>query len=182
MIMDEKMLIEIVNGCEGQSVYISDLDGSGYRVAGPKPWGGGTVSKKWEVKIVHILRAVGVDRELTQLRADNQAQSEILSQKDATIRLLTKRHKLEVADNKALRDKVEAERWIPVPERLPDDDSPHLFCLESGNVVQGIPSCELGRHNPPLTHKATHWKPITLPQSEVDANEKLVKELKDAKD
>ncbi|MHC4076603.1 MAG: hypothetical protein ACYSRZ_09380, partial [Planctomycetota bacterium] len=56
--------------------------------------------------------------------------------------------------------------WIPVSERLPENDSPHLFLLESGNVVQGIPSCELGKHNPPLTHKATHWKPIVLPSEE----------------
>lgn len=67
-------------------------------------------------------------------------------------------------ENERLKAELEQHRWIPVSERLPDDDSPHLFWLESGNVVQGIPSCELGEHNPPLTHKATHWKPIILPE------------------
>ena len=35
---DEKCLIEVMSGAEGPSVYINE-----YRVAGPKPWGGGQV-------------------------------------------------------------------------------------------------------------------------------------------
>jgi len=34
--------IEIVQGVEGQCLVVND-----YRVAGPKPWGGGTVIKTW---------------------------------------------------------------------------------------------------------------------------------------
>ena len=67
-------------------------------------------------------------------------------------------------ENKRLETELKQHRWIPVSERLPEDDSPHLFLLESGNVFQGIPSCELGKHNPPLTHKTTHWKLIILPK------------------
>ncbi len=77
---------------------------------------------------------------------------------------MTKIHKAKIQRIAELEAELEQHRWIPISERLPEDDSPHLFWLESGNVVQGIPSCELGKHNPPLTHKATHWKLIILPE------------------
>jgi hypothetical protein len=41
----DKISIDIVDGVEGLSLYIND-----YRVAGPKPWGGGTIKKQWRVK------------------------------------------------------------------------------------------------------------------------------------
>jgi hypothetical protein len=37
--------IEVVKGVEGHALYIND-----YRVAGPKPWGGGQTVHKWKVK------------------------------------------------------------------------------------------------------------------------------------
>lgn len=52
---DEKVTIEIVNGCGGQSVYIND-----YRVAGIEPYGGGTVDKSWTVSVNKILEAIGI--------------------------------------------------------------------------------------------------------------------------
>lgn len=36
--------LSLVDGVEGQSLYLDDT-----RIAGPKPWGGGTVVKTWKV-------------------------------------------------------------------------------------------------------------------------------------
>lgn len=44
-LMDETVKIEIVSGVEGQSLYLGD-----YRIAGPKPWGGGTVVKTFTAR------------------------------------------------------------------------------------------------------------------------------------
>ena len=52
---DEKVTIEIINGCEGKSIYIND-----YRVAGSKPWGGGTVEKTWIAYKEDILKALNI--------------------------------------------------------------------------------------------------------------------------
>ena len=52
---NEKVQIEIINGCEGKSLYIND-----YRVAGSKPWGGGTVEYTWFTNKEDILRALGI--------------------------------------------------------------------------------------------------------------------------
>lgn len=37
-------LFELCNGVEGRCLYIN-----GYRVAGPKPWGGGQIVATWDV-------------------------------------------------------------------------------------------------------------------------------------
>lgn len=50
---DRTVKIELVNGCEGYSVYIDD-----YRVAGLKPWGGGKVVKTWTAKVADIEKAL----------------------------------------------------------------------------------------------------------------------------
>ncbi len=54
----DTVFIEIVGGCEGDSISISDMNGSGRRVCGPKPWGGGRVKRRWEVEVKDILIAV----------------------------------------------------------------------------------------------------------------------------
>lgn len=53
---NETVKIELVNGCEGKSIYIDD-----YRVAGSKPWGGGNTEKVWTAKRSNILRALGIE-------------------------------------------------------------------------------------------------------------------------
>jgi hypothetical protein len=45
--------ITVINGCEGESLAIHN-----YRVAGPKPWGGGTIFKQWSVDIKDIIHAI----------------------------------------------------------------------------------------------------------------------------
>ncbi len=49
------VLIEVISGVEGPSLYISD--GSiGERVAGPKPWGGGRTIHSFQVKAADLRR------------------------------------------------------------------------------------------------------------------------------
>ncbi len=43
--MSEKLKLDLVDGVAGVSVYLSD-----YRIAGPKPWGGGKVTRTWRVR------------------------------------------------------------------------------------------------------------------------------------
>ena len=50
---NEKVKIELVNGCEGKSIYIDD-----YRVAGSKPWGGGNTEKVWTANKEDIISAI----------------------------------------------------------------------------------------------------------------------------
>lgn len=54
--MDEKCLIEVVSGPEGPSVYINE-----YRVAGPKPWGGGNVTHRFITKKENVEEGIGYE-------------------------------------------------------------------------------------------------------------------------
>lgn len=54
--MAKTVRIEEIRGCEGNCITINDT-----RIAGPKPWGGGHVIKKWDARVDHILKALGVD-------------------------------------------------------------------------------------------------------------------------
>lgn len=47
--------IEVVNGPEGPSLYIG-AESSGHRLAGPKPWGGGSTAFKFDVAIAELVR------------------------------------------------------------------------------------------------------------------------------
>jgi hypothetical protein len=47
------VFIETVSGPEGLCLCIGD-DNGGYRLAGPKPWGGGTVVKRFSVNIKEL--------------------------------------------------------------------------------------------------------------------------------
>lgn len=54
--MSEKTTVKILlmRGVEGKSLYIDD-----FRIAGPKPWGGGTVEKEWVAERRDIAQALG---------------------------------------------------------------------------------------------------------------------------
>lgn len=56
IIATDKVEIALVGGVKGPSLYIAD-----YRVAGPKPWGGGTIRKRWTVEKSRVLRALGLE-------------------------------------------------------------------------------------------------------------------------
>lgn len=46
----DKITLEVVSGVEGPSISLSSDGGrTGYRIAGPKPWGGGSVTYTFKV-------------------------------------------------------------------------------------------------------------------------------------
>ena len=49
-----KVIIEVISGCEGNCLAINN-----FRVAGPKPWGGGTVIQTFKAEMSDILKAIG---------------------------------------------------------------------------------------------------------------------------
>jgi hypothetical protein len=49
----EKLELQLVEGVEGPSIYLN-----GYRIAGPKPWGGGRVVRTWKTTPRDVLEAV----------------------------------------------------------------------------------------------------------------------------
>lgn len=55
---EDKVKIELINGCEGKCIYIND-----YRVAGSKPYGGGYAEKTWMANRKDILKALGIKTE-----------------------------------------------------------------------------------------------------------------------
>jgi len=56
------------------------------------------------------LRIDDLRKDCQQFQAEQKALIEILSQKDATIRILTKRHKLDQAEKADLKTRMEAEK------------------------------------------------------------------------
>ncbi len=50
---DRQVTLVLCQGVEGQCVYLND-----YRIAGPKPWGGGTTIKSWNVSTSDIEKAI----------------------------------------------------------------------------------------------------------------------------
>lgn len=52
-----KVRFELIGGPEGPCLAIMG-DGSGLRLAGPKPWGGGSTLHAFEVDVDELLRAV----------------------------------------------------------------------------------------------------------------------------
>lgn len=45
------MKVEMIKGVEGYSIYFNDV-----RILGPKPWGGGTIVKRWTLSVEHAER------------------------------------------------------------------------------------------------------------------------------
>lgn len=45
-----KIVIEVVKGVEGHALYINN-----YRIAGPKPWGGGPTVLRWTIEKKRLL-------------------------------------------------------------------------------------------------------------------------------
>lgn len=56
---DTRVRLALVGGVEGSSLYVCGEDKApAYRVAGPKPWGGGQVTRTWEVQVVELLEQI----------------------------------------------------------------------------------------------------------------------------
>ena len=47
--------LSVVRGVEGLAVYLCD-----YRIAGPKPWGGGTVIAEWQITMADLRSALAL--------------------------------------------------------------------------------------------------------------------------
>ena len=65
-----KINLELVQGVEGDSIYLNDT-----RICGSKPWGGGKVMKKWTTSIRDIENALGfkfTDEQLDKLKKQEQ--------------------------------------------------------------------------------------------------------------
>lgn len=50
-----KMFIDVVSGREGPCLCLGDHDG-GHRIAGPKPWGGGSTQHRFVIDIAEVRR------------------------------------------------------------------------------------------------------------------------------
>ena len=51
--LDREVVLEHVAGIEGPSLYVN-----GVRVAGPKPWGGGTCVQTWRTSVRDLLEGI----------------------------------------------------------------------------------------------------------------------------
>ena len=66
-------VLQIVQGPEGSALYLNDT-----RIAGPKPWGGGQVTKTWETKSSDILAALSQRPDVERLERERDAAMEAL--------------------------------------------------------------------------------------------------------
>ncbi|QFT84928.1 hypothetical protein FIU88_08065 [Halomonas sp. THAF12] len=57
-----KVLIEVISGPEGPCLSIGD-ESTGHRLAGPKPWGGGSVTHQFQVDVEELIREAHPFRE-----------------------------------------------------------------------------------------------------------------------
>ena len=53
---DECVIFEVIAGREGACLAVGIGEDADYRLAGPKPWGGGKVVHKWTVPLDELLR------------------------------------------------------------------------------------------------------------------------------
>ena len=70
--MTEEITIKLVNGVEGNSIYLNDT-----RICGSKPWGGGSLVKEWTTSIWEIERALGIkftEEQLDRLNKLNKSE------------------------------------------------------------------------------------------------------------
>lgn len=65
--MTQEITIELVNGVEGNSIYLNDT-----RICGPKPWGGGSVIKQWTTSVRELENALGIKFTEEQLNKLNK--------------------------------------------------------------------------------------------------------------
>ena len=58
---EDRITLEVYEGVEGPALYVTHSSGRGYRIAGPKPWGGtGKRLASWRVKPEAFLQDVQV--------------------------------------------------------------------------------------------------------------------------
>ena len=65
--MKQEITIELVNGVEGNSIYLNDT-----RICGSKPWGGGSLIKQWTTSVRELENALGIKFTEEQLNKLNK--------------------------------------------------------------------------------------------------------------
>lgn len=98
--LDKEITIGHVAGVEGPSIYVND-----YRVAGPKPWGGGHVVHEWKTTLRDVLVAVLGEPDI------GDAELQRLAREDALEFHRERRRRL----TPALLDRLAAFATPPVP-------------------------------------------------------------------
>jgi len=86
----DSITLEVVSGVEGPSLYITD-DKGGYRLSGPKPWGGGNTIHKFKVDLKELLQQPELKNpiQLAELRA--RIKEHRLVQHQSTVNLTSAR-------------------------------------------------------------------------------------------
>jgi hypothetical protein len=81
--IDFDAIVEVlhVSGVEGPSIYVND-----YRVAGPKPWGGGSNIAKWKATPRDFLTALGIPIDSLQLALEPAARIAALEAENVALR------------------------------------------------------------------------------------------------
>ncbi len=49
----QQFSLTVIRGVEGTAIYLND-----YRIAGPKPWGGGLIIQSWNISLQEIIEAL----------------------------------------------------------------------------------------------------------------------------
>lgn len=57
-IKDRYVNLQIISGVAGPSIAICRADGCGERVAGSKPWGGGTIAVTKKISVEELLKVI----------------------------------------------------------------------------------------------------------------------------
>ena len=77
-----KITIEIIHGVEGDCLTLND-----HRIAGPKPWGGGKVTKQWTTTIEQIEDAFRGAVKVINVNQMTQAESNLVAEIAAKYRI-----------------------------------------------------------------------------------------------
>lgn len=115
----DKAKITYVQGVEGSSIYLND-----YRIAGPKPWGGGKIIKEWDIELTDVYRAAGIKANADQQAEIDDLKSRIEAWKEEVASLKGSVKKLE-----AVLSKVNSCPYSLDPASIPKDhnlDNPQV--------------------------------------------------------
>jgi hypothetical protein len=97
--------IQVINGADGDCLSLGrEGDGGGYRIAGPKPWGGGGIEKTWKVRQAYLERALG-------LPAGNLGDPSELARCRAEVDRLTGWLRAIDGGDKPCRDEAQLRQW-----------------------------------------------------------------------
>ena len=70
-----------------------------------------------------------------------------------------------------LKELDQAQKWIPVAERLPEHKEYVLLCSSKGSILKGYYDHEWGCWSGFKSVIITHWMPLPKPPKEVNGND-----------